>query len=323
MNKTRNSFLAEFLKGYAGKDEVVPLLSQYNIVFEYNCFAVVAINITSAGAAGHGTVKDAIFIVDNITRDCVGDGMNLTRIDADGKLFYLVNLPGDVNVKEEVMTVFAKVTSFAQSEINLWFSVSMSSVSQDLESVPTLYREAMLAMDYGIFYGVDDFFFYDEVKTEPESPDLIKNYFSDESVLIYHLRESELKRAQELVDNLLTNSNNAGVLNHWQFNWLLYNIMNAVMKSVDPANADSISEIVQYANKHESCRDLGEIKQFFNNLLRLHVELNSQKNMKNKNTGDRIKEYIDTHITDPELCAASIGATLELSPLYLARLFKN
>ena len=150
---------AEFLKGYATTEEVTPLLSQYNITFEYSSFAVVAINITVIGAVGHGTVKDAIFIVDNMTADCLGDAMHLTRIDADGRLFYIVNTPDDVDIKQEIISVFSRVAGFAQKEIGLWFSVSMSSVSKELADVPTLYREALLAMDYGTFYGVDDYFF--------------------------------------------------------------------------------------------------------------------------------------------------------------------
>ena len=74
---------------------------------------------------------------------------------------------------------------------------------------------------------------------------LIKNDFSRESVLMYYLRENELDKAQALVEALLTDTNNAGALNRWQFNWLLYNIMNTVMKSIDPTDTESLSKIAK------------------------------------------------------------------------------
>ena len=48
-----------------------------------------------------------------------------------------------------------------------------------------------------------------------------------------------------MVEALLTDTNNAGALNRWQFNWLLYNIMKTVMKSIDPTDTESLSKIAK------------------------------------------------------------------------------
>lgn len=317
----KNGFLADYIKGYVTAEEAKRKFSEYGIRFEYDCFALVAVRIAEVGMSGRGTVGDAIFVVDNILRDCAGDDLAFTRIDTDGMLFYIVNAPSDVDIKAETCKTFSKVAEAARHYIGIHFQMVMSTVATETEKMQSLYQEVVLGMEYSDFYGVDSFLLYDDMKSETVVPDSYR--FADETELLYYLREGETEKACALVDNLLSDWNDPKRFGRWQFNWMLYNILNTIMKSADNADTACVAELLQYAGKIENCGNVNEIKEFLDQLIDRRIQCNSHEKLKGKQICDKIKEYVHAHLTEETLCMTAIGEEMGLTPVYLSRVFKN
>lgn len=319
----RNGFLVDYIKGYIDIREKNSKFLSYNINFEYNSYALVGIDIRDFGVAGRGTKRDAVFVVENITMDCVDDGICFIAVEVDGMLFYIVNAPKDTDIKKEIFRIFSHVLEIAQNVLGINFLTVISSVAYDDAKIPDLYHEVINAIEYGNFYGIENFIFYDNLKLESAMMSVRTYNTADENALIYNIKEGNYKESQKIIEELLFLQDSGMYLDKWKSNWMAYNIINTITKSIDSADERDTSEILNYISGIDQCDNIDEMKMFFEKLLELCIGFNKKRNIKDERVYDMVKKLVDSNITNECLNVFWVGEELGMSSLYLSRIFKN
>jgi AraC-like DNA-binding protein len=322
-NIQKQSFLFDYIKGYVDNTKMSGEFQQYDISFPYECFAIVAINVKNIETSKIDIVRNAIFIIDNITSDLADDSIHLTDIEADGMLYYIVNAPKDLDVEANMRQLFLYIAAFLRKNFEFTFLTTISTSAYSVHELPRLYREAFSAMEYGIYYEIDEFVSYSEIKNEGHSHFLDACRIPNESSLLYAIKNSRYDEAVEIICNLLSQNANGKHLQEWQLNCLTYNLINSIIKSLDYAEKEALDKIFNYTAMIANCSNINELKTFFEELIKLCVECNLAQIKTEDSTYQKIKNFIEQNITNTVLSPVWIGQKLNLSPTHILRLFKN
>jgi hypothetical protein len=246
----KNSFFTDFIKGYTDIKEFSKRLAQYGVNFEYGAFALSAVKILDIGVVGYGSVREAVFIVDNIITDCLCNAdLRFFAIKADGLLFYIVNARSEADAESEIKNLFDTVLDISRKELNLNFIATVSGFKNSLTALPDMYNEAVSAPELMDFYGIDAFVSYNDAKTDFEAPSLGNFNAANENSLIFAFKDGNADEAGKLLKKLFEVKN--GYPDKWRSKITAYNIINTAIKTADNQNGAETEEILRYVSDVE------------------------------------------------------------------------
>ncbi len=314
----RNSFLTDYVKGRLDFSEIVVGFEKYDISFHDGNFALAAIT------RGQGEPDDTMYIlIDDVIKNIADDSLHLLKIEMDEALYYIVNAPDNVDIKEDMRKLFSYALELVKNNFDFVFLTVMSTMVNMVEDIPKLYKETTAAIEHGIYYGIDEFIAYDEFENNVQSQFLDICRIPGENALLYTVKNRNSKDALKIIYNLLEQKVAGKYLQEWQLNCLTYNLINTIIQSLDGIQDDQIGKILEFTGKIVDCSNINELKKFFKDFVGLCIEYNVATSESEDNTYQKVKIFIDENITNSDLSSAWIGKIFDLSPTYILRLFKN
>jgi len=323
----KNGFLADYLKDYYKQtNRLDETLSNYGICFKYKSFVVVAIYINNYGVMKESPRKDTVFIIKNIISDLPCE-YDILWVEMDGTLYGIVNIIHDnnENYKHKLKLLFESACDLAYQALELNFSVAVSSKKDNFENIPDLYNEAVSALEYSVFYEVYDVVYYDDIK---EFNSVSLNHYSNakENALIVSIKTGNKSQAEQILNDLFSESVIEGHADKLFVKAMAYNIVNVMMKvvnDINDANVNNMFQNVKYFEDLENCRSVTEFKTYLFNILEKIFEGYKSTNEKSTTVYHKVKKYVDENFKNSDLCVASVGEHFNMSALYLSRIFKE
>lgn len=265
--------------------------------------------------------KMTAFIVTNVFEElCSGSCRGYVSGLNDTDFVILVNLDtqGD---KRQLHSLLEEGKDFLCRCYNMNLTIGISSVQEGMQGIQTAYQEAKQALDYSYLLGRNRIIDYLEIAGRefryPQTPELKMLH----AVTDYLAGDMEEEEASDLVEELMRDyeiDEEASMETMECFGFEVVSMFHRCLMQEGFYAAQWREQIVKLLEQPT----LDEFKICFSELL---MQL---KRKKQETTGDqdicaKVKEYIESHYGEEQLCRTHLSEMFGIAPGYLSRLFKE
>ena len=270
-------------------------------------------------------------ILDNIGRELLqGQGIESFFLESGGNCVILFH----VKTQAEIENLQAGLQEFLDKMREIFkmeLYIAVSKWHDDLYGLTSAYSEALNGLDYIQFTEETDLLFYEDIaKNQTSSFSLETEEINN---LCKYIKYGEYEKACCYVDDLLYRFTHSANFSPIVLKYYIHDIINAITKNFQSYVVDDNREINDiYVLTLSATTDIQSVKNSVYALLnsictKVKTEMDSFEENKNRaasaSLAEQIRDYIDAHYTDPDLCANVISQEFHVSPPYISKLFKT
>lgn len=338
-NAIRSHFLRRLLKGHTAQG--VPLhesLSAHDIVLKSDRFAVLLFQIEdygkfderAEGKADYPKAQTLYFVIANVIEELAGEASPAYVVEMDDVLACIINLgAGDEAAPTELLRIAANAKQFIKEHIHAELTVSISDVHQELFGISRAYQEAMEAMEYRVVMGSGEIISYGELKDNDKGQGRTTYDYPlhVEQQLIYYIKTGNADKSLELLEQIIDNNAGGVSMSVNTAKCLMFDLVSTMIKTMDEVNAMNRKQFVDQAESIDllmRCETIKDMKVHMTSvLLQVCALMNEDKKNHHKHLIQDIQTYVREHYGQESLNISMIGATFDLTPSYVSRLFKE
>lgn len=326
----QRNFLLRLLRGeLPHKAELNEILQTHDIKFESDFFGVLLYKIEDYSRLFEEENYEAFhmtkFAVSNVAQE-LGSSKNLCfTVECDDLVCCIINFrqerPG---MDEELYRIASECKTFYEDKMELFVSVSTSSVHRGISEIHTAYQEAMEALKFRLIVGDEKVIkFADTMSAQTSfiySMDTENNFFNC-------IRAGESEKANLILDDIFEANFTARNISVDMARCLIVSIINTIMQVINECNCNDGSfkmmlDSLNHILSHETISGMkSEISELIDEICR---RLNCSQN---KSKYDAIRKklclYLDKNYMDMNLNVTGVAEALQINPVILSRIFKE
>lgn len=267
------------------------------------------------------TISLKRFIVNNILAEGLGEFYELEIIDVSEDMAMIINVrEDDADYRHKIQEVVEELQKFIASNFKFSVSVFASNAHEGVEGIHLSYVEACKAKEFQPLLDTD------YIRYEDVSDVSVKKYnysFEVEERIINALRKSDAEVALLSINNVLDTNFREQQGTPELLYCLLYDILGTIMRT-----AEELGKSVEYIlsiMKVTMPLSLTKIKRSFAEIVDYicREELTESDDIHKREISTEIYEYIVANFDDFDLNISQIGLHFEMTPSYLAKIFKK
>lgn len=332
----RNHFLDQLLKGRVNRTvPLTDLLAAYEVFFPYERFGVFTMYIDDYGKLGaspdddvhYDRAKLLHFMLINVVEELASVNNVAYMVEMDDYLCCIMNSPGRPDLIEEWKSVAGKAQQFLSAHVNAVITVSISSVHQGLYNIQEAYDEAMEAMEYKFLVNGGEVLAYDEVLQGASAESSPAYYYplAAEQQLINCMKAGEADKAMAVDKDIIATNTARGQASIPFIRCIVVEFASTIMKAMMELPYKTEQEKVSFDTVHDRLlrsRSIKDLERELATVIKLLCQSERQPGPYQELI-EKVKAYVHTHCCDPSLNVSMIGDAFDLTPPYLARLFKT
>lgn len=223
-------------------------------------------------------------------------------------------------IKDTLVSIQENVYKY----LDISISFSISSTGETISSINYLYKEALDLSKYLIFHDTKSLIFKDELL-------LLKNIdyiypLDKERILINSILYSKFSDSKQLFSEIIQTTNQF-TINF--YNSTLLRLSIAIMSTIDILEKDKdISLSYRYNNiisELSNFENISQVTEYFSHLFdEIDEKINEKKSIvKSNDVVNKVIELIKKDFLDPNMTIYTISDIVDMSPVYLGRIFKK
>ncbi len=266
------------------------------------------------------------FGIMNITSEIFAENFNVECVDIENSnIAVCINLTDADSLpsNEDIQQIVLRVQEGVQKFIDMTVSAVVSSTDKAVESLPSLYMEIQQASYYRLYYGYNSIIFARSTKQfslyEYSYPS------QKEKLLVEALMLGKLQELKSIFSSIIENAVNYPYASfHLTMSRVAFAV-NTVVETIERSSGMFICyDFNELISKLNRCETIDEVTQLFFNLFD-HIigKLDERKDSKYDILINKIVEMINNEYMRPDLTLESIAERVNMSNVYLGRLFKK
>ncbi|WP_284644537.1 helix-turn-helix domain-containing protein [Paenibacillus silviterrae] len=332
----RNHALAQLLKGRMKR--TLPLndiLAAYDVSFPHERFGVLLLYIDDYGKletptddeSHYDRVKLLHFMIVNVMEELARKTHVAYMVEIDDYLCCILNGRNSTSLLEEWGAIAKQCQEFLLTHVHAVVTVSISSVHHTLFELQEAYEEAMEAMEYKFLMSGGEVIVYDEVVRETSEDGKPAYYYPivAEQQLINFIKTGDAEKALFVTKDIITSNTTKGQVSIPLIRCIVVEFASTFMKAMIELPGRSEQDSLSFEKVHNQllqCRSIKDLEVELAKIIKLLCRTGKQTNV-NQELMAKVQTYVDEHYDEPSLNVSVIGDVFEMTPPYLARLFKN
>ena len=266
------------------------------------------------------------FALMNIASDIFGQQYNIECIDMENAYVAMcISLvaPSPMSEDNNLSEMINTVQESAQIHLEMSVSAIISSTDESITSLPKLYSEALHASYYRLYYGYKSIIF-----TKVINSFSLYDYsypLQKEKTLVEALMLGKLDEMKSNFNDIMQNAVKYPYTTfHMSINHLTFAI-NTAIDTIEKSSGTALDyDFYSFITRLNRCETIDEITLLFNSLFDFIVnKLDERKESKYENLVNKIVEIVNNEYMQPDLTLESIADRVNMSHVYLGRLFKR
>lgn len=268
-------------------------------------------------------------VLDNMGSELLdAHGIESFFLESGGNCVILFGLksPDDV---EALQTGLQELLDKMQEYFNMNLCIALSGWHDDLHSLATAYSEALNGLDYIRFSEETSLLFYEDI-----AKDQVRHFTLETeeiNTLYKYIKYAEAEKACEFTDGLISRFSHSTNFSPNGLKYYINDLVNSITRNFQEYIGDDNSEIREiYILMLSSAPDMQMMKKNIQSLIRIICD-KIQKEItdieSSKETAStlalQIRDYIDAHYTDPDMCANMVAQEFQISTPYISKIFKT
>lgn len=266
------------------------------------------------------------FAIINICTELFSQNFRTEGVDmGEGNIIMLLNY---INLADaDVVTSFEGLINIMEDVIlknyDISLTVTISSEGCSLKDINTLYRQVMEASLHRLFLGQGSVIYADRV--EEMNKKEYKFPVNSEKLLVDALMSQKNDEAKRIYDEIIGDTAEYPfsvinlVISHLIFT--INNTINTIKINNSLLSDFNKSLPAMLINNVETIEEINKV--FYELFDELRNRFDERKNMKHEETVNSINSIIDMGFSNPSLSVESIADSLDISPAYIGRLYKQ
>ncbi len=318
----RNQMLADYIKGYTSYEDVKPNLNSYGIRPNHKHYFVISLFVRDYGILKNDARRDTAFIINNILEDLL-DMEDIYLANVDGVNYYIVNCPKPPNDgRFEIVERFREANRLINNILEISFVAGISGIRSGFESLPELFEEATMSVDYARFYDVDEFVYYSDINREYKESNRRERVFPRETELVLDIKTGRMEKIENTID-LMFSAGGGRILERWYYQGLAYNILNSILSVTENISAVAYDEIIDEVDKVGSDPTIKDIKALLYRAGKIACKCYKTESEKSTSIYAMTRKYISQHYMDHNLDVSKLGEVFNMTGFYISRIFKQ
>ena len=318
----RNQLLADYIKGYTSYGDIRDTLKTYGIRPNHKHYFIISLFVRDYGMLKNDAQKDTTFIINNILEDLLDmDDIYFTKTDTMG--CYIVNCPEPPrDGRLEIVDRFREANRLINDILEISFMAGISGIRKGFESLPELYNEAVMSVDYARFYDVDEFVYYSDINREYRESERRDRVFPRETELVLDIKTGRIDKIENTID-LMFSAGGGRILERWYYQGLAYNILNNILSVTESVSMTAYEEIIEEANNVGNDPTIKDIKALLYRAGKIACRCYKTESEKSTSIYAMTRRYIGQHYMDHNLDVTKLGEVFNMTGFYISRIFKQ
>ncbi|SFL59314.1 Helix-turn-helix domain-containing protein [Paenibacillus sp. 1_12] len=332
----RNHLFGQLLKGRMKR--TLPLsdvFAAYDVSFPHERFGVLMIYIDNYGKldspaddeSHYERVKLLHFMIMNVVEELANKNNVAYMVEMDEYLCCILNGSDHSATLDEWKSIAKQTQEFLLTHVQVAVTVSISSIQQSLFGLQEAYEEAMEAMEYKFLMGGGEILVYDEM-VQGVSEDHRPTYYyplAAEQQLINFIKTGDAEKAMAVTKDIISTNITRSQVSIPFIRCIVVEFASTFMKAMIELPGRNEQDSLSFEQVHNQllqCRSIKELEEELAKIIKLLCHSEKQSGVNNE-LMEKVQAYVNQYYCDPNLNVSVIGAAFDLTPPYLARLFKN
>lgn len=165
-------------------------------------------------------------------------------MEIDNFTVYII-IANDASQAQNILSVLHNVHDFIYENFTLNTQIILSEPADNLIGLAQLYRSCIDAMEYNIFFNIDNILNASELNFEKEGS---YDYpIEKEFQLISYIKSGDFKKAELLLDSLFEYNIQKSDIGGFHIRLLFYDIISTIMKAFYENDTELFTSLEQYA----------------------------------------------------------------------------
>lgn len=332
----RNHVLAQLLKGRMKR--TLPLsdvLAAYEVSFRHERFGVFMMYIDDYGKLDtpvedesyYDRVKLLHFMMINVVEELANKNNMAYVVEMDEYLCCILNGPDHSDQLEEWKSIARQAQEFLFTHVKVVVTISISSIHQSLFGLQEAYEEAMEAMEYKFLMSGGEVIVYDEVVQEASMGQNPAYYYPlvAEQQLINFIKTGDAEKAMSITKDIISTNTTREQVSIPFIRCIVVEFASTFMRAMIEMPGRTEQESLSFERVHNQllqCRSIKDLEVELVKIIKLLCSAEKQSSV-NDELMEKVQTYVDQHYCEPSLNLSVIGDAFEMTPPYLARLFKK
>jgi len=334
-NDKRDSFKtlrADFLRNFITSHDLHPVtLSQQfesfsiqlDLTMSYRVILLKLDNYYAICEQYNSRDRDLItYAIANIAQELLREQYMAEAVEMkDNLIFIVLNVPDTFEDSSDDLlnSVLQQIQSSVQSYLNLSITITISDVEDDIQRIAFLYGQVMEVSFYRLFKGRGSILSKESLTQRSSNEYIYPEHL--EKKLTESLKAGKLDEANKAFKDIIDETANDSVVEiNMTINrviFTLYNMMRAISLSVV---VDS-HKLYDTMNRVETTQELHEhFQRIFEEIVQ---RIDEKKNSRHDELIQQMNHIIQEDFTNPDLSINSIAQAVDMSPVYVGRLYKQ
>jgi len=327
-----NTLKAEFLRNFISSQDIHPVaLSQHfqsfgirlDLTMSYRLILLKLDNYYDLCEQYNSRDRSLInYAIANISQELLLELYPVEAIEMrDDRIFIVMNVPdsSEDSSIDSLLPLLNRIQSSVESYLHVSVTIVISDVEDDFQRIASLYEQVMEASLYRLFHGRASILpvagLLQRTSAEYVYPDHLEKKLT-ESLISGKLDEAD-KHFNEIIRE--TTDYPVSAI-HMTITRLIFTLHN-IMRNISLSTVTDTHTLYDALNRAETIK---EIVDHFHELFKEIVQrIDEKKNSKHDDLILQINRFIEEDYTNPDLSINSISQTLDMSPVYVGRLYKQ
>lgn len=292
--------------------------AEMGIEFPYDCFCVVILVLEKCDELSGELI---LFALGNVYEECLSHIGKAYLIALDRRKYaLLVNVKPDTDinaVKEKI--VYGK--SFFKKHCNIIMTVSLSGIHKNIGGIHDAYKDAEKAIEYRYLLGRESVISYPDIADREFDLLQISEFDMYHMVTDFFEHDAEREDVRCLVEDIMETcriDKEKSMGNMKYFEAEIIKMLQDILQKEGWQSAEWKKKVLKLSLQ-TTLQDFKEC--LIDVLWEMHAEKMSGK--ENKDICYEVKEYIEAHFEDEQLCRNFLGNIFSMDPGYLSKIFKE
>ena len=257
--------------------------------------------------------EDAFFIIENTFLET----FNSLVVSIDGIVAGIINDDTSTNIIKEKLN---SLLEFYRKNFNLLVTASVGPYLKGKNSASKSYECAVMALSYKFLYGKGVVIDYnDTVKAKGNF-----NYsISTEQTLINCAKTGAFDEIKEIIDKIFYDNFFNNTIPVEMEKCLVFDISGTILRIIPKDSSGEYLIDTDFISNLYSMDSLYDIKENILEIFGKICEFNSLNNDNTNKFAEKVKEYIESNYSDPDINVSSLAQYFNMSGSYISKLFKS
>lgn len=244
--------------------------------------------------------------------------------ELDERIVCLFRSTDAIEAAATAAAVAKECFDFLASRYHLGLTIGRGGSKDDIALLHESFNESVRAADYRLILGTGRLIGIEEIIGRLDS---LEYPLEMEQRLIFALRAGDLDSASSVLEKVFRSNFAEHSISVEMARCLIFNLVSTMIKAIAEIDSRFGSAFWDHTlplKRLQSCETVEEVKI---EVAALTAEVcsfvNANKKSHNVLLKERMLDYIEAELTDPNLCSATIAAELKLNTAYCSRFFKE